>query len=112
MHVHHGISRNDAIHHRFTDTRKTRIDKLLGNVAADNLVFGGQSLATLIWRDSKNHMTILALATTLLLEQTFSTCAGRDRFTIGDLRLTGIRIHLEFALHAILQNLQMQLAHS
>ena len=57
-------------------------------------------------------MAKLTTTARLLLVNLFARCSLRNRFAIGDLRLTDICLDAEFALHAIDDDLEVKLAHS
>ncbi len=74
------------------------------------------STVTPLPRSSGRTLTIdvavLAAATGLLDELAFAVRRLGDRFAIGDLRLAGVRLHLELAQHAVADDFQVQLAHA
>ena len=57
-------------------------------------------------------MRILTATARLLDELGFGLARNRDRFFVGNLRFTDIGFDVEFALHAVVQDLEVQLAHS
>ena len=57
-------------------------------------------------------MAVLAAAAGLLDELAYAVGGLGDGFAIGDLRLAGVRIHLELAQHAVADDFQVQLAHA
>lgn len=57
-------------------------------------------------------MTILALTTGLADEFPFAVRGSLDGFAVGDLWLSSSRLNLELALHAVADDVQMQLTHA
>ena len=72
-----------------------------------------EALARLLRLDLQNHVTVLTTTTRLLDELAFGLFAGlADRFAVGNLWLADGRFDAEFALHAVNDNFQVQLAHT
>jgi hypothetical protein len=86
-------------------------DELLRNGAAVNLV---QELEVflLIRLHAKLHLGILSAATGLLLMRVLVLGVVANGLTVGDLRFAHIRFDVEFALHALDDDLEMQFAHA
>ena len=57
-------------------------------------------------------MAVLAAAAGLAHELAFLLDLGADRLAVGDLRLADVRLDLELALHAVDDDLEVQLAHA
>ena len=62
------VASNDAVVSRLLEALDTGGDVVLGNVAADNLVFNGDSLSARIRRDLDDDVTVLPAAARLLDE--------------------------------------------
>src|SRR5690606_38780307 len=71
-----------------------------------------ETLAGLLRLDAQEHVAILAAAAGLLGELVLLLDALADRFAVGHLRLADIRLDAELALHAVDDDVQVQLAHA
>ncbi len=112
LNIDHRITAKHAVEHRFLDSFLHRWNVFARNNAADDLVFDYQALAALARSHIDLDVAVLTAAARLLDQLPDAVRAGRDRFTIRDLRFAGVRIDLEFAEHAVANNFQVQLAHS
>src|SRR3546814_6615614 len=89
------------------DTR----DVLLRHGTADDLALELVTFARLQRLELDLDARELAGAAGLLLMRVVDRCRARDRLAIGDLRRADIGVHLELALHAVDDDLEVQLAH-
>src|SRR3546814_113962 len=83
----------------------------LRDVAALDFVLEDHALAAFARLDRELDPAELARAARLLLVGVVDVHLLRERLAIGDLRRADIGLDLEFALHAIDQDLEMELAH-
>src|SRR5271154_6651172 len=96
----------------FLDAADDRRNIFLRNRAADNLVKDLDALAFFIRLDGDAGVAVLTFAAGLTDEFSFALGFFGDRFAISDLRGAGVGLHFEFALEAINDDFQMQLAHA
>src|SRR5690606_24851031 len=80
--------------------------------ATDDLFLPYETGARLDRLDTQPDMTILATTTRLTHELAFLLDRLANRFTVRHLRRTNIRLDVELALHAINDDIQVQLAHT
>src|ERR1022692_3707640 len=110
--VHDRIARDHAGLNRLLDSLVDRGDELSRHGPADDAVdefiafAGGERL------DLQPDVAILAAAARLAHEFAFRFHGAAYGFAIRDLRLANVGIDLEFALHAIDDDLEMQFAHA
>ena len=107
VNIDHRIAADDAIVSGFVQAFDASGNVLFGDVAADNLVLDGDSLAARIRRNLDNDVPILAATTRLLDQLTFAIGRNKDRLLVGDLRLAGVRLDLELPKHAVSDNLEV-----
>src|SRR6056297_64517 len=88
-----------------------RRDVFARNVAALDLIFENDSLAAFTRSDDDLGFTELTRTTRLFLVGVGNLDFASERFTIGHLRRADIRFDLEFALHAIDKNVEVEFAH-
>ena len=110
--VDHRIARDDAVVHSLAHAVLDRVDELLRNDTADNLVLECEAFARLLRRELEPAMTILAMTARLTDKLAFRLCRLADRFAVRNLRIADIAVDLEFAQHAVNDDFQMKLAHA
>src|ERR1035438_7070444 len=96
----------------FFDAVNDRWNVFLGNGAADNFIDDFYALAFFIRRNGDAGVAVLALAAGLPDELALAFSVFGDRLAIRNLRSAGVGFHLEFALEAVNDDFQMQLAHA
>ena len=89
-----------------------RLDEFLWNRTANDLVDDFDALALFVRLDLDDDVTVLAFAAGLTDEFTFGLGGLQDRFAVSDLRLARGRLDLEFALHAIANDVEVEFAHA
>src|SRR5690606_16333243 len=94
------------------DALVDRRDELARHGAADDAVDEFVALAFRLRLDLEPHVAILAAAARLAHELALGLDRTADRLAVGDLRLAYVRLDLELALHAIDDDLEVQLAHA
>ena len=106
----HRITGDDAALHRFLDALLGRLDELLRDGAADDLV---DELEPALGDRLEAHLDVTELALTARLadELAFRLGLARDGLAIRDLRLADVRTDVELADHAVDDDLEVQLAH-
>src|SRR5882724_2541370 len=109
--IHQLIPCKETTLHRVLNSLLDRLDVLLGDRAAGNLVFKYKALAG---RRLNLDLDVAELSATtgLLFVNLFAGCSLRNRFTISDLRLAHVCFDTKLALHAIDNNLQVKLSHA
>src|SRR3546814_20269847 len=80
--------------------------------AADDRVLELIALALLVRRDLEPDMAELALAARLANELAFGLERLADRLAVGDLRLADLGLDVELALHAVDEDVQVQIANA
>ncbi len=111
FHVHHRIPGEDAafegLFHALLDGR----NKLFRDGAAMDFILELETLGG-IRLHSQLSARVLAAAAGLLLVRVVVLGRRSNGFAIGNLRLADVGAHLELALHAVHDDLEMQLAHA
>src|SRR3546814_12682984 len=97
---------------RRAETLFHRRDIFARNVAALDLVDEGDAATALARRDLDLDAAELARAARLLLVGVVDRHRLRERFAIRHLRRAHVRLDLELALHAIDEDVEVQLAHA
>ena len=105
------VATNDSVEDSLFDALLAGRDIFLGDRAADDLVLDRQSLAAFRGPDIHDDVAILTTTTGLLDQLSFTGGRRGDRFAIGDLRLAGVGFNLEFAEHAVANDLEVKFAH-
>src|SRR5437763_7840499 len=89
------------------------LDELTRNRPADDLVLEHESFALLRRLDVDHHVAVLTFTTRLANELAFDLFnALFDRLSVSDLRSPDVRVDLELALHAVDDDLEVEVAHS
>ena len=112
FYVHNRIARNNAVYHSFLDSVFGWLYVFLGDYAADNFVDEFVVLALFQRLENDFRMPILAAAARLADKLADAGSGLRDSFAVGDLRLAGIGLNLEFAEKSVTDNFQVKLAHT
>src|SRR6195952_324420 len=95
------------------DALLDRGDEFLRNHAALGGVDEFEALAWLLRLDGQHDVAVLALAAGLANELAFDVLLDlADRLAVGHLRLADVGFHAEFALHAVDDDFQVELAHA
>src|SRR6185312_3800359 len=110
--VHDRLAGDDAGLTGLLDALVDCRDVLLRDRAADDAVDEGVTLAYLVGLQLQPDMTILTTTARLAHELAFTLDGAANGLAVGDLRLADVRFHLELALHAIDDDLEVQLAHA
>src|SRR5690606_34639633 len=113
------IAGNDAVLHLLFDTLLDRRDVFLRNHTTHNLVgenqaFGDVAVCVHVWlREADPAVTELTATTGLTNELAFDfDVVFGDLLAIGNLRLTDVGFDVEFAPHAVNEDVQVKLAHT
>src|SRR6056297_3664755 len=110
--VHHRITGDHAVLHLLPDALVDRRDVLLRHHAADDGIDELVTLARLTRLDLDVDVTVLAAAAGLADELAFLLDRTADGLPVGHLGLSHVGFHLELALHAVDDDLEVQLAHA
>lgn len=111
--IHHRITRQHATVQRFTNPLLHRRNKLARHHTALGGIFKGKTGACRLRFQRQHHVTILTFTARLAYKLAFHIVHRfTDGFAIGDLWPINVGFHAEFTLHAINDDLQMQLAHA
>src|SRR5215813_158599 len=109
--VDHFIACQEATLHRVLDSLLNRLDVLAWNGATGNFVYKNKTLAGRRL-DLQFNVRVLTTTTCLLLEDLLARGRLRNGFAIGNLRLAHIGLDTELSLHAIDDDLEVQLTHA
>src|SRR5690348_1706108 len=101
-----------AVGDGFLDALVDRGDVFLRNHAADDRVLELVTLAAFLRFDLQHDVAVLALAARLAHELAFLLDRLADGFAVSHLRLADVGLHVELALHAIDDDVEVQLAHA
>src|SRR5829696_4197693 len=104
--VHQLIASEEATLHGISNPALDRLDVLLGNGAARNLVFEDKPFAR-SRLDLDLHMPKLATAACLLLINFLTGRRLRNGLAIGDLRLADVGLNAKLTFHSIYDDLEM-----
>src|SRR5690606_377855 len=111
--VDHRVAGQHALRHGFVDTLFDRGDVFARNHTALDGVDELDALAGFVGFDLQHHVAILTLTTRLAHELAFGIFDGlADGFAVGHLGLADVGFDTEFALHAVNDDFQVQLAHT
>src|SRR3989344_2526972 len=111
--VNYGVAGNNAVSHGFFDTGFNGWDEFAGYRAAFDAVDEFKALTGFILAQTQPDMTVLATATALANELAFGfNTILTDCFTVSHLGCTNVSLNSKFTLHAINNDLQMQLTHT
>ena len=110
--IHHRIARQHASAHRFAQPFFHRRDVLARHHAAFGRVFKHETAPRLQRFKGQHHVAVLPFTAGLADKLAFHLFDRfADRLAIGHLRTPDIRLNAKLSLHAVDDNLQMQLAH-
>src|SRR5690349_5352166 len=109
--VDHLVAGEETTLHRVADSLLDRLDEFLRNRTAGDLVFEHETLAGRRL-DLDLDVTKLTTPTGLLLVNFFSGRRLRNRLAIRNLRLADVCFDAKLALHAVDDDLEVQLAHA
>src|SRR6185436_11823436 len=113
LHIDHRISGEHSALESFAHALLGRLDELTRNYAADDLVLEDKAFALLGGLDVDHNVSVLTLTARLANELAFYLFnAFSDRLPVSHLRAPNVRIDLELALHAVDDDLEVELAHS
>jgi hypothetical protein len=98
--------------YRFAQTLFNCRNELTRNSTTLDLINEFKALARFVRLHGDPDVAVLTFTTGLLDELAFDFNLLLDRFTVGNLRRTNVGFHIEFALHAIHQNFQVQFTHT
>ena len=106
------VAGDDALVHLFADALFAGGNELIGNRSALDGVDEAEALAALAGANAEVHLAELTAAAGLLLVPMVCFGLAGDRLEIGDLR--HVRVHLELVavLQALLDHVQVQVAHA
>src|SRR5205807_7339883 len=96
----------------FFDTLFDRGDVFARNNSADDLVLHHEAFAALARSKIDFDVAVLTASAGLFDQLADAVRVGGDGFAIRDLRFARVRVHFEFAEHAVANNFQMQFAHA
>src|ERR1700674_1491952 len=106
------IAAHDAGLAGLFDALLDRRNEFARHGTADDAVLELDTLAGPVGFDPQPHVTVLAAAAGLLDVLAFGLDRAANGLAIGHLRLADIGLDLELALHAIDDDLEVQLAHA
>src|SRR5215470_9791338 len=109
--VDHFIACEETTLHRIANSLFDRLDVFPRNRAASDLVLKHKTF-TGCGLDLDLDVTVLAATASLLLINFLTRSGLRDRFTIRNLRLADVCLDTKLALHAIHDDLEVQLTHA
>ncbi len=112
LEVDHGIARQHAARGGFADAVLDRLDELLGDVAADDLVLDDDARAALQRGDVDDAVAVLTVTAGLPDELAVGVAGLGEGFAVRHLRRAGVRLDLELADQTVENDLEMQLAHA
>src|SRR3954471_9986249 len=112
LYFHAGAAGRHAVWQGFLQALVHSRNVFPGNRAALDRIHEFVTLARRVRLNLEPDMAILTAATGLLDELALDFNRFLDGLAVSDLRLADVGFHAEFALHAIYNNLEMQLAHS
>ena len=98
--------------HDLADALLDGRNELLGDDAADDLVREHEALAALVGLDAQLTWPYCPWPPVCLMCLYSSTTGLRDGLAVGDLGLADVGLDLELALHAVDDDLEVQLAHA
>src|SRR5947209_4359842 len=105
------VAGEEAALHRVVDALLGRLDELARDDAARDLVLEDEALAG-GRLDLQLDVAVLAAAAGLPLVDFLALRRLRDRLAVGDLGFSDVGLDAELALHAVDDDLQVQLAHA
>src|SRR6185312_12206439 len=112
LHVHDRITGDNARVDGFLHALVDRRNEFARHRATDDAVDELVTLALLVRLDLQPHVTVLAAAAGLAHELALGLHGAANRLAIGHLRLADVGLDLELALHAVDDDLEVQLAHA
>src|SRR5262249_10973468 len=112
LYIDHLVAGQYAAFHRLSNSLIHRLDVLAGNHSADYRVDEFVTGAGLERLAANLRMPVLPTAAGLPNKLAHALAEFGDRFAIGHLRTPHVGIDAEFALQAVYDDLQMQLAHA
>ena len=112
LHIHHLVTREYAALHRFLDALVDRLDVLLGNRSALDVVRELVALARLVRLNTNLRVAVVARTAGLANVLALRLGVPTDGLAIVHLRLADIGLDLVLAHHAVDDDLQVQLAHA
>ncbi|CNH20741.1 Uncharacterised protein [Yersinia massiliensis] len=113
FHIHHRITGQHTGVGGFKHPFFNCADKLTGDHAAFCCIDKGKAAACFLWFKGEDHMAVLSFTTGLANKFTFHIRHGfAYGFTVGHLWLTDIGFDAKLTLHAVDNDLQMQLTHT
>src|SRR5690606_8020930 len=112
LHVHHRVAELDAALHRLLQALLHGRDVLARNHAALDGVHELEALARLLGLELDHHVAVLTAPAGLLDVLVFLIDRLANGLAVGDLRLADVRLDVELALHAVDDDLEVQLAHA
>src|SRR5215467_9058183 len=104
------ITAEHAVEHRFFDTLLHRRDVFARNNSADDFIFDDETFAALTRTKIDFDVAVLTATAGLFDQLADAVRVARDRFAIRDLRFARVRVHFEFAEHAVANDFQRELA--
>src|SRR6185437_4378880 len=110
--VAHGIAGEHAAFERLLDALLDRLDELLGDRAADDVVLEDEAGAGGAGLDGDLDVAVLAAAAGLADVLALGLGFGADGLAVGDLGLADVGLDAELAHHAVHQDLEVELAHA
>src|ERR1019366_10495006 len=112
LHIHDRIAGNDAGAAGLDHTLLDRWNEFARYRSAGDAIDKLHALAGFTRFELEPHVTVLAAATGLLDVLALGLDLAADGLAVRDLRLADVGLDLELALHAIDDDLEMQLAHA
>ena len=106
------VAGENACRQAFFDPFDGRRDVFFGNDAADDLADDFVAFAFFVRLDLELDVSVLTAAAGLLDELGLALARDGDRLFVGDLGFTDIGFDAEFALHPVVEDLEVQLAHT
>src|SRR5690606_22351810 len=112
LRVYDRVAGDHAVFHLLTNALVDCADVLFRYHAADDRIDEFVTCTGLLGLDAQEHVAILAAAARLPDEFAFLLHRFANRFPVGNLRLADVRLDLELPLHAVDDDVEVQLAHT
>ena len=112
LEVNYFVTGEYTVFGRFLNTFIDRLNKFLGDGAADGRVHELVALAGFLRFEVNFTVTVLTVTARLALEHTLGVYCLTDSFFISDLRFTYVRFNSEFAEKSVHDDFEVKFAHT
>src|ERR1017187_984618 len=112
LNIHHRVTAQDTGLRSFDNTVFDRTNVFPWDRTADNFVLHHNAAALFARLNSNDRVAVLTATARLTDKFTLGLSGLGDGFAIGNLRLTRGRANVEFAKHAIFDDIKMQFTHA